>query len=43
MGTMADRKFGWVAALAVASGVAVVIPALAALDVGLLSVVAMLL
>lgn len=43
MRTTADRKFGWVAALAVASGVVVVIPALAALVVNLLSVVAMLL
>lgn len=43
MGTTADKKSGWVAALAVASGVAVIIPALAALAVSLLAVVAMFL
>lgn len=43
MGTTADKKSGWVAALAVASGVAVMIPALVALAVSLLAVMAMFL
>lgn len=43
MATTADRKSGWVAALAVVSGVAVIIPALAALAVSLLAVAAMIL
>lgn len=43
MATTADRKFGWMAALAVVSGAAVIIPALVAVVISLLSVVAMFL
>ncbi len=43
MRTTADKKSGWIAALAVVSGVAVIIPALAATAVTLLTVVAMFL
>ena len=38
-----DRSFGWVAALAVVSGAAVIIPSLIALAVSLVAVVAALL
>lgn len=39
MGMTADRKFDWIAALALLSGAAVMIPALAALAVNLAAVV----
>ena len=38
MGMAADRKFDWIAALSVAAGAAVMIPALAALAVNLAAV-----
>ena len=38
MGMTADRKFDWIAALAVAAGVAVIVPSLAALALSLASV-----
>jgi hypothetical protein len=40
MGQLSDRKFDWVAALAVISGAAVMIPSLAAMTVALLAVAA---
>lgn len=43
MGMTADRKFDWIAALAVVSGAAVMVPAVAAAAVNLLAVVALLL
>ena len=42
MGETADRKFDWVAALAVVSGAVVMVPSLAALAISLLAVVAAL-
>jgi hypothetical protein len=39
MGQLSDRKFDWVAALALGSGVAVMVPSLAALMVALLAVI----
>ena len=38
----ADRPFDWVAGLALASGIAVIIPSIAGLAVALLAVVALL-
>jgi len=38
--TMGDRKFDWVAALAFASGAAVMVPSLAVLAVTLIAVIA---
>lgn len=38
MGMTADRKFDWIAALSVAAGAAVMIPALAALAINLAAV-----
>lgn len=40
MGETADRKFDWIAGLAVASGAAVMVPSLAALAVALIAVTA---
>ena len=40
MGETADRKFDWVAGLALASGAAVMVPSLAALAVALIAVLA---
>ncbi len=42
MSETADRKFDWVAALAMMSGVAVLIPSLLALAVAVVSVIALL-
>jgi hypothetical protein len=39
MGQLSDRKFDWVAALALGSGVAVMVPSLAALMLALLAVI----
>jgi hypothetical protein len=39
MGQLSDRKFDWVAALALGSGVAVMVPSLAALMLTLLAVI----
>lgn len=39
MGETADRKFDWIAALASASGIAVMVPSLLAVAVALLAVV----
>lgn len=38
MGMSADRKFDWIAALSVAAGAAVMVPALVALAVSLIAV-----
>jgi hypothetical protein len=43
MGPFSDRKFDWVAALAVGSGAAVMVPSLAALMLALFAVIAALL
>jgi hypothetical protein len=40
MGETADRKFDWIAGLAVASGAVVMAPSLAALGVTLIAVIA---
>ena len=40
MGETADRKFDWIAGLALASGAAVMVPSLAALGITLIAVVA---
>ena len=40
MGETADRKFDWVAGLALASGVAVMVPSLAMLAITLIAVIA---
>lgn len=40
MGETADRKFDWVAGLAVASGAVVMIPSLAAFAITLIAVIA---
>jgi hypothetical protein len=40
MGETADRKFDWVAGLAVASGAVVMVPSLGALAVTLIAVIA---
>ena len=40
MGETADRKFDWVARLALASGAAVMVPSLAALAIALITVIA---
>lgn len=42
MGSTADRKFDWIAALALASGVAVLVPSMIALAVSLLAVLSSL-
>ena len=42
MGETADRKFDWVAALALGSGVAVLVPSLAAVVIAVLAVASML-
>ncbi len=42
MGETADRKFDWIAALAVMSGVSVLVPSLLALIVAVASVIALL-
>ena len=42
MDVTGDRKFNWIAALAVASGAAVVIPSLAVLAISILAVLASL-
>ncbi len=42
MGETADRKFDWVAALAVMSGVTVLIPSLLAVTVAVVSVILLL-
>lgn len=39
MGETADRKFDWIAGLAVASGAAVMVPSLAALVIALISAI----
>lgn len=39
MGDVSDRKFDWVAALALASGVAVMVPSMAALAVALIAAI----
>lgn len=39
MGETADRKFDWVAGLALASGAAVMVPSLAALGITLIAVI----
>ena len=39
MGQLSDRKFDWVAALALGSGVAVMVPSLATLMLALLAVI----
>lgn len=43
MGEAADRPFDWVAKLAVAAGVAVMVPSLAALAIALIAVIVALL
>lgn len=43
MPKQSDRKFDWVAALAFCSGVAVIIPSMAALAVALIAVFALIL
>lgn len=40
MGETADRKFDWVAGLALASGAAVMVPSLAVLAITLIAVIA---
>ena len=42
MGETADRKFDWIAGLATASGVAVIVPSLVVLAVSLIALVVVL-